>query len=430
MVNIHELAAMIKELADQLISCMRCGMCQAVCPVFSETGRESDVARGKLALLDGLAGEILTDPESVSQRLNKCLLCGTCAANCPSGVNVLDIFLKARAILTGYQGLSAAKRVVFRGLLMHPALFNRVVGMGAKFQGVVTRQVNDMPGASCARFRFPVVGKRHFTRLAAEPLSVSRGGVNTPRGRSGVRAAVFIGCAIDKIFPRVGEAALRIMAHHGVGVFMPEGQVCCGIPVLSGGDADTFQALVRRNMDLFAKVDFDYLITACATCTATIREIWPVMYRGRGAQLKVLEALSHKAMDVNAFFTEIIGLKPAPAPRPDAAKVTYHDPCHLRNRLGVTRQPREVIRANPAYRFVEMAEAASCCGMGGSFSITHYDITESIGKRKAANVMATGAQIAAAGCPACMLQLTDMLSQQGGGVQVKHPIELYAETLV
>src|SRR5512135_3468712 len=108
MSSIEVLARLVQELDDQLVVCMRCGMCQAVCPVFAETGRESDVARGKLALLDGLLQQMFEDPHGVHERLSKCLLCGSCAANCPSGVKVLDIFLKARAILSGYIGLPPA----------------------------------------------------------------------------------------------------------------------------------------------------------------------------------------------------------------------------------------------------------------------------------------------------------------------------------
>ena len=67
MAEIQELVDMMKTLDDQLVSCMRCGMCQAVCPVFAQTGVEGDVARGKLALLDGLAHKMLHDPESVSR---------------------------------------------------------------------------------------------------------------------------------------------------------------------------------------------------------------------------------------------------------------------------------------------------------------------------------------------------------------------------
>ena len=67
MADLHQLAQMFRELDDQLVSCMRCGMCQAVCPVFAQTGRETDVTRGKLALLDGLAREMLTDAEGVNE---------------------------------------------------------------------------------------------------------------------------------------------------------------------------------------------------------------------------------------------------------------------------------------------------------------------------------------------------------------------------
>ena len=121
MTSMQELSRMMKALEDQLVVCMKCGMCQAVCPLFAETGREADVARGKLALLDGLMQQMFEDPEGVSQRLNKCLLCGSCAANCPSGVNVLEIFIKARAILSGYQGLPPAKKAIFKGLLAIPS---------------------------------------------------------------------------------------------------------------------------------------------------------------------------------------------------------------------------------------------------------------------------------------------------------------------
>jgi glycolate oxidase iron-sulfur subunit len=53
MADIKKLVSMLKELDDLLTGCMRCGMCQAQCPVFAHTGRETDVTRGKLALLFG-----------------------------------------------------------------------------------------------------------------------------------------------------------------------------------------------------------------------------------------------------------------------------------------------------------------------------------------------------------------------------------------
>ena len=84
---------------------------------------------------------------------------------------------------------------------------------------------------------------------------------------------------------------------------------------------------------------------------------------------------------------------------------------------------------NPGYNLVEMAEANRCCGCGGSFNLFHYDLSRVIGQRKRDNVVATGAHVVAAGCPACMMQLEDVLSHNNDPVQVKHTIQIYAETL-
>nr|WP_287410562.1 (Fe-S)-binding protein [Pseudodesulfovibrio sp.] len=426
MADINKLAQMFKELDDQLVGCMKCGMCQAVCPVFAQSGRETDVTRGKLALLEGLANEMFKDPEGVNEKLNRCLLCGTCQANCPSGVSVMDIFLKARAIMTGYFGLSTTKKAIFRGMLKNPKLFNTLTGMGAKFQGLFTKKVDDMLGSSCARFNAPVIGDRHFNTLASKPLHKIVPELDTPAGKSGIKVAFYVGCVIDKIFPHVGEAILKVLDHHGVGVFMPSGQACCGIPALSSGDTDTFDTLVGINMERLQSGEFDYLVTGCATCTATIKELWPRMYSGSSALKYDLEQLEKKTLDISQFLVNILGVEPKEIK--GGRGVTYHDPCHLKNSLGVTAQPRKIIQA-AGCDFKEMAEAGTCCGCGGSFNIAHYDVSKKIGSRKADNIMAAGVQTAATSCPACMLQITDMLSQKNAKMDVKHVIELYAESL-
>src|SRR5699024_1683052 len=97
--------------------------------------------------------------------------------------------------------------------------------------------------------------------------------------------------------------------------------------------------------------------------------------------------------------------------------------------LGVSAQPRELIRMNPDYALVEMKEADRCCGCGGSFTLSHYDLSRKIGQRKRNNIVASGAEVVATGCPACMMQLSDMLAQNGDDVVVKHTIEIYADSL-
>jgi len=427
--DVHQLAKMLHELDDQMVTCMKCGMCQAVCPVFAETMNEGDVARGKIALLENLSHEMIKDPEGVQEKLNKCLLCGSCAANCPSGVKVLDIFLKARVIVNTYMGLSATKKAIFQGLLTKPARFNSVLDVASKFQGVFTKTANDVIGSSCSRIvNAPIIGERHFMPLAKKSLRKLEPSRNTRPGKSGYRVAFFPGCVIDKIYPRVGQAVLKALTYHEVGIYMPSGQCCCGIPALASGDKDSFDKLVKRNLEIFEKENFDYLLTACATCTATMHELWPLMSGDKIQSMQDrIAAMSAKVMDVNQFMVDV--LKVAMPVEGHGTKVTYHDPCHLKKSMKVSEQPRALLKTNPNVEFVEMSDADRCCGCGGSFNLQHYKLSKSIGEQKRDNIVASGAQVVATGCPACMMQISDMLSQHKDQIAVKHVMEIYAETL-
>jgi len=431
MSSIKELARLMKELDDQLVACMRCGLCQAVCPLFAETGREADVARGKLALLSGLAQEILQNPQGVQDHLNHCLLCGSCAANCPSGVKVLDIFIKARAILAGYLGLSPLKKAFFRGLLRQPDWFNRIMAWGAKFQGIFVKPVDDLLGSSCARFMSPLLSYRHFKPLAPVPWHRQIPQRNTAPGIANLKVAFFVGCLIDKIFPQVGDAVLQVLDHHGVGVYLPAGQGCCGIPALSSGDTQTFKDLVRLNLKLLddPAAPCDYLVTACATCSSTIKKLWPLMMQDAPPEeQEKVAALASRTLDISQFLVDKVGVKAAPLGAEDGKiAVTYHDPCHLKKSLGVAAQPRALLQANPDYVLKEMPESDWCCGCGGSFNLQHYETSAAIGERKQENITKSHCKVVATGCPACMLQITDLLSQAGMRVAVKHTVEIYAE---
>ena len=430
MADMRELVRMLNELDEDMVQCVRCGMCQAACPLYAETGRETDVARGKLALVENLSREILNDPRAVKERLDKCLLCGSCAAACPSGVKVLEVFLKARAIITGYLGLSPLKKAVFRGVLAHPERFDRLMRWMARIQGPFSRKINETLGSSCARFMSPIVGDRHYMAIAKSAWHTrTRRDFSAPAGE-GTKIAFYPGCLVDKVLPRVADAAMRVFDYHGVDVFVADQLPCCGIPALAAGDLQTFEHLVQQNLEIFDNKTFDYLVTPCATCTSTIVEIWPLMTDGLPRPIREkIAALAEKTRDINAFLVDALNVAPAAAPETPAQTVTYHDPCHLRKSLGIIDPPRTLIRAGGSAKFVEMKAPERCCGMGGSFNLQHYGISRKIGEKKLRSILDTGADTVATGCPACMLQITDLLSHAGGSVAVRHPVEIYAETL-
>jgi glycolate oxidase iron-sulfur subunit len=300
--------------------------------------------------------------------------------------------------------------------------------MGSKFQGIFTKKVDDLLGSSCARFNAPVVADRHFNALATTPLRNITGQLDTPAGASGLRVAFFPGCVVDKMFPQVGEAVIKILNKKGVGIYLPAGQACCGIPVLTSGDRQTFDQLIEMNLKLFADQHFDYLVTPCASCTSTIKELWPHLYGGSRALLPKIVSLGEKTRDITEFLADLCPVSEHPAAGGEADLVTYHDPCHLKNSLGITAQPRILLKAT-GRTFVEMNEAGTCCGCGGSFNVAHYEMSKKIGNRKADNIVGSGAKTVATSCPACMMQITDMLSRRDKGIEVRHVVELYAESL-
>ena len=430
MSDLNRLATQLMALDDRIIACMKCGLCQAVCPMFGATMMEADVARGKLALIDNLAHRLIEDPEAVSDKLGRCLLCGSCQANCPSGVQIMDIFMEAREIVTAYLGLHPMKKLIFRTLLARPGLFNLAMRVGAPCQGLLFRKTGTMQETTRAPLLDVIIGNRHIRALAKKPLHVTQGALDTVPGKSGLKVAFFPGCLGDKLYTGMAEACIKVLRHHGVGIYMPDGLACCGIPAVASGDIEGMLRQMKVSMDVLAKGTFDYIVTPCGSCTATIKELWP-HYAGRlGAhELSLARTFSEKTLDINAFLIDVLKVTAEGERTGTPVKATYHDSCHLKKSLGVSKQPRDVIGLNPHYELVEMAEADRCCGCGGSFNLFHYDFSRQIGQRKRDNVTASGAKVVAAGCPACMMQLEDMLSQNRDAVVVKHTMELYAESL-
>lgn len=103
---------------------------------------------------------------------------------------------------------------------------------------------------------------------------------------------------------------------------------------MSSGDTETFDKLVAINTKLLKEGEFDYLVTGCATCTSTIKELWPRMFQGESALKYDIGVFERKTMDISQFLVDV--LKVEPKKLTGGRKVTYHDPCHLKNSLGIT----------------------------------------------------------------------------------------------
>ena len=133
---------------------------------------------------------------------------------------------------------------------------------------------------------------------------------------------------------------------------------------------------------------------------------------------------SSRVRDISEFLAAI----PLEKPKGHVgARVTYHDPCHLRRVQNIWKQPRALLQMIDGLEFVELPEADWCCGSAGSQLITHYETSRKVLERKLDNLVSTGATTIASGCPGCQMQLSTAIRRRNLKVRVVHPVTLLGE---
>ncbi|WP_310600525.1 (Fe-S)-binding protein [Desulfobulbus sp.] len=407
----------LEEFGEQIAQCVRCGACQAHCPVYLETGREGSVARGKIVLAAAvLAGEAELD-ERLREEIGLCLLCGSCVAKCPNRVPTDAIVAALRRRIAGTHGLTALAKGVAALTGSKPLLGTLVKGADL-LAPLLFRKI---PATSGLRLRF---GPAALKDRSLPPLPDRTLFARVPAFLQGDPAqptvGIFAGCALTYLYPQVGEILARLPHRLGCSVHLPRSQGCCGMPALSSGNGPLVATLAEANIGAFAGRDLDCILTACASCRGML-----AAYAEETGQAPVAELV-----DIHVFLQRqgLVDQLTALPKWPHRLRVAYHDPCHLRT-AGITREPRALLGALPQADLVEMEDAGLCCGLGGTFTAAHPDLSRAIGDRKLAGLRASGATVVASGCPGCILQLQDIIDRAGLAIKAVHTLELIQQAL-
>jgi glycolate oxidase iron-sulfur subunit len=424
----HDDLALVQAEID---TCMKCGNCMAVCPVYSVDKDEAAVTRSKIAVADAvLDGRLALDDPDVYAMAFNCLVCKSCMTNCPTQVRFDRIAIALRAALVRKNGLPWLKRMIF-STLKNPRLFNQAMKAGASTQGLAFKRDKRIKAIS-PRSPFALVGGgmgfdagRKMPELTVTPLRERVAEVITPADAR-LKVAFFTGDSLNYFYPDAGMDIIEVLTENGAEVHIPKGQSCCGIPVLVHGDIDTARSLARNNLNQFDATGCDYLITGCGSCGGAWQHDYVDLMAGDPVYQAKAEHWAKRTFDISTFLTRVIRFR-QPMGILDQV-VTYHDSCHLKKTMQVFKEPREILRSIPGVTFKEMAAPDTCCGSGGSFVLTHYDTSASLGRNKVQDIGQTGAGTVATGCPACMMQLLDSLGRSGQHQSVTHYISLLAES--
>jgi glycolate oxidase iron-sulfur subunit len=240
------------------------------------------------------------------------------------------------------------------------------------------------------------------------------------QGKVKYRVGFFLGCAQSLLFAEESAASIRVMARNGCSVVTPKETVCCGMPAMGYGRADLVREQARTNIALFEKENVEMIVTDCATCGSTLKGYCNLLSEDPDWAERA-ENFSSKVRDISEFLLSIPLEKPQGSIQ---ARVTYHDPCHLRRGQGIWEQPREILKMINGLEFIELPEADWCCGSAGSQLITHYDTSLKVLKRKTGNIARTRADYIASGCPGCQMQLNVGVQRDELKIEVVHPVTL------
>ncbi|MFP3866771.1 MAG: (Fe-S)-binding protein [Desulfobacteraceae bacterium] len=409
-------------LASPRSSCIRCGACMEVCPLYQRLGREPVVARGKLSLLQALESGELAASRHFQEILECCLLCGACTEKCVAQIQIPELIRKGRARVRTLHGphwspalalvhLTRQSPQLIPALAEVAPLLNRMKDWLGEQSGWFYRL---WPGLAGPLKLLPPLARQPF--LATVPKLIP--------GRGPLKIAFFVGCGLQAWFPEAGQAFLKLCQRLEVEVVIPPTQGCCGLLAECAGERQVALELGRQLLEQFCPLKVDYIVSACASCSYQLK------CQGQLFQDTSLAAeaawFSARLWEASEFLVHILGLSRYPfSPARPGRRILFHDPCHLHRGQGISQEPRELLEAVPGLELVEPPGGKSCCGQGGLFGLCYPDLSRTIGRELMQVYQQAGAAEVVSACSGCLVQL---LSLAPPDLPVGHFLEVLADS--
>ena len=418
-------------------SCNRCGQCMSVCPVYQTTFRETDVARGKLTLLECVEAGTMRWSGRLQEILSRCLLCGACAQVCANRVETTRIIQSGRQRFFEDEKRGESQSAALKSLREGHLTARVLMKGGALLQALACKKI---PETSGLHLRFPLsffTERNTVPPIAWTPFMDAFRPEQAVRGES-PRIGFFVGCGTNYLFPHIATALVHILRHVGATLIVPEDQVCCGLPAYVSGDTKTARDLAQKNIEVFESLELDAILTVCASCGSHLMAL-ASLFADDPSSRDAAASMARKHMDAMTFLVNHLGfeaylkaLEPAGSPKGTRPlRVAYHDPCHLRIGQGITQAPRRLLEATPGVQLVEASHPGQCCGHGGDFNLSHFSLSMKILDRRMEDFEKVKPDRIVTGCTGCLLQFAEGISRcsLAGKIEVCHPLALVEKAI-
>jgi glycolate oxidase iron-sulfur subunit len=410
---------------DQIVHCMRCGLCLPTCPTYALYHQEKASPRGRLALMRAVSQGYLDVSGGFVEAINLCLGCLACQTACPAGVPYGHLLERARKQAENHQKekrsplLNWFRNMLLQRLVYSPHDLENWLPIIRLYQKCGLHRLNLarlLPGAIGDWERMlPTVSDKSASQVLGEFVHAKP----PKRGRVGL----LTGCLENSLLSKICIATARVLSINGFDVIIPKHQVCCGALPAHVGDLEIAREQARENIDVFEAAETQVVISDAAGCSAQLKEYGQLLeddpiYRERARRF------ARKSRDATEFLAEYLPLREDMYPHP--LRVAFDDPCHLIHSQGIHLQPRELIRGIPGVELIELPESSWCCGSAGTYNLTHRREAESLLERKLGHLRDLRVDAVATANTGCYIQLAAGIHKHRMEVQVVHIMELIA----
>ena len=238
----------------------------------------------------------------------------------------------------------------------------------------------------------------------------------------------FVGCApyFEPIFEdieaspvNVARNSVRILNALGIEPMLLPNERCCGHDLLWTGDVETFKKLAHLNAEMIKESGAKKIVFSCPEGYRTFKIDYPQYVKLDCEPVHITELLTQNLSKLS--------LRPRVKRRgsnPEAKKVTYQDPCRLGRHLAIYEPPRELIKAIPGIKLVEMehcADQSICCGTSVWTNCGSY--SKEIRVERLSEAKATGAELMITACPKCQIHfkcaMVDKGAEKGSDIKIE-----------
>jgi L-lactate dehydrogenase complex protein LldE len=224
---------------------------------------------------------------------------------------------------------------------------------------------------------------------------------------------------MDALFPRAAISMVQILEQLGHEVLYPEEIACCGQPPFNSGYWDEARAVAAPALEKLK--DSEAIVIGSGSCGAMLKVFYPQLFANT-PQAELANRISSRTWEFSDFLVSKLGITNLGAKFPH--KVTFHDGCHGLRELHLKKPPRTLLANVQDLQLIEMAEAETCCGFGGTFSAKFPMISTAMGDVKCASAAETGAEYIVSNDSSCLMHLQGLLSRQGQPVKTIHLAEV------